>query len=165
MKKYDSILAFGDSFFAGFGLIDNWREKYKFTSIIELDNYTKQNSFPNLLSKKLNIPCYNYSMSGSCNDRSLRKLYKVAAENKINLKNSLILFWYTSTDRFEFYDNNKSSKIRYLNQDEENFVQIQIDLANSKISNTHPLTNTYLKYFSKNYQNTGQYMFFVDGIF
>jgi len=87
--KYNSVIAFGDSTTAGCELIHN-----------SLDwDATKQHSFPNLLAKKLNIPCYNYGWPGGSNDRSLRLL----PEKLLEHPDSLVLFTYTNFDRTEFF--------------------------------------------------------------
>lgn len=104
LKKFTSIAAFGDCSFAGCEIpienspsfIDVFSGKI---SIPEVDNLTKPFSFPNLLAKKLNVPCYNFAMSGTGHKRGLRKL-----TNTINeLDNCLILFALTHCFEQEFY--------------------------------------------------------------
>jgi len=87
--NFESIIAFGDSTTAGCELINgsvNWEE-------------TKKLSFPNTLAKKYSVPCFNYSMPGGSNDRSLRLL----PEKLLEHPRSLVLFCYTSFDRSEFF--------------------------------------------------------------
>lgn len=164
MNKIESVVAFGDSFFAGYGLIDDIRNKFQHTSIIELDQHTKPLSFPNLLAQKLGVKCYNYSMSASSNGRSLRKLFEFVNNNRIKLETSLVLFGYTSTDRHEYYDETiPVGKFAYLNQDEDNFIQTQTDIVDYK--GIHPLSKSYICNYNHYYQNTDQQMFFVDAVF
>jgi hypothetical protein len=90
--SYSSLLAFGDSTTAGCELIKGCFDWEK----------TKPLSFSNQLADKLKIPCYNYGWSGGSNDRSLRLLPEALLEHP----DSLVLFTYTSFDRYEFFTTN-----------------------------------------------------------
>jgi len=105
--NFNTVLAFGDSHVAGCEIIDDlitlpgsdWQDFQK------SDQLTKPFAFPNLVAKYYDIPCYNYSMSGGSNARSLRVLSSVIQQHP----NSLVLFGYTSAGRTEFYIPGKDS--------------------------------------------------------
>jgi hypothetical protein len=163
MKKYKSIIAFGDSFVAGFGLDEDVKKNFRqFTSILEMDQHTMQYAFPHRLAAHLDIPCYNYAMSAASNLRSLRKLYDILSS--CDVQNSLILFGYTSTDRHEFYDHNLVPGVfKYFNQDESNFLLVQTDLINNKEGfKLHPESELHARCLGSDYQSVGQIMFYVD---
>jgi hypothetical protein len=161
MKHYKSILAFGDSFFAGCELLENWEHNHEFVSIHQADQYTKKLAFPQLLANKLDIPCYNYAMSGGSNARSMRNLFQAIQEHQSTISDSLILFGYTSTDRYEFYDHDLApDQYCYFNQDQDNFIQIQSALVSKNTA--HPMSQNFLKYCGHGYQNTDQLMFYVE---
>lgn len=91
-KKFDSVLVFGDSTAAGAELLldsEPWA-----TSTM------KKRSFGNQLAEELNVPCYNYSLAGGSNSRSLRLLPEALLEHP----NSLVIFCYTYIHtRTEFF--------------------------------------------------------------
>jgi len=164
-KKFKSILAFGDSVVAGF---ESWPENeehfllYKNGKITleELDDYGKPNSFPNILARKLNIPCYNFALTGGSNDRSLRLLTKQASK----YDDCLILFGYTGTARKEFYypDNGK-----YLARDNDSFIQVGPQWAEhshefDKV--IHPINDVYLREICRPYNNLYETMICVEAI-
>lgn len=161
MKKYKSVIAFGDSFVAGYGLDENITKNVRqFASILQMDQRTMPYTFPNRLAAQLGIPCDNYAMSGASNQRSLRKLYDVLSCSDV--QDSLVLFGYTSTDRCEFRDNSLvPGAFKYFNQDDSNFLQIQTDLIESSLK-IHPASKFYAQCLELDYQNTGQIMFYVD---
>ena len=75
MKKFKSVLAFGDSHVAGCEILGSQLVKEYLTGngpLEEMDSQTKPFSFPNQLADMLKIPCYNYALSGGSNERSLR---------------------------------------------------------------------------------------------
>lgn len=85
--KFDSILAFGDSFVAG----------------AELDGPTsssvKDQAFPAILGRMLDVPVYNFGWSGGSNQRSLRIMPEILLQHP----NSLVLFFYTDHARSEYF--------------------------------------------------------------
>jgi hypothetical protein len=103
MKNFESVIAFGDSHTSGCELIeDDAIVEQVLSGKIGIDfaeDDTKKLAFPQLVADQLNIPCYNFAMSGGSNDRSFRLLPKIVSENP----NSLVLFCYTAIERFEFY--------------------------------------------------------------
>ena len=102
MKHFESVLAFGDSHVAGCELANKYSlEDYLSGSITieQADASGKELAFPKLVAEHLNVPCYNYAMSGGSNPRSLRLLIQAVQTHP----HSLVLFSYTSTDRSEMY--------------------------------------------------------------
>ena len=170
---YRSIIAFGDSHVAGCELADiALVNKYLsgLSTLEESDSNTKQFAFPQLVANKLNIPCYNYAISGGSNERSLRKLIKAVQDHP----DSLVLFGYTSTDRKEFYypDNGL-----FLGRDSDNFIQVGPQWeqtsenqtfkifqskSNSKIQ--HPINKQFVEKFLRHYNNIDDIMFCVNSI-
>lgn len=102
-KKFKSVLVFGDSHFAGCELTPEEKlfEDYVMgrITIEEAEVRSKALAFPAIIAEKLDIPVYNFAMSGGSNDRGLRLL----PEKVIEYPDSLILFGWTNTDRAEFY--------------------------------------------------------------
>ena len=143
MKHFESVLAFGDSHVAGCEL-DNTYNLEDYLSgritIEQADEYGKSLSYPKIVAEHLNIPCYNYAMSGGSNARSLRLLIKAVQTHP----NSLVLFAYTSTDRSEmFYPPGG------LGCDADNFLQLGVQwngvfdspINDNYIKNLHPRNN------------------------
>lgn len=166
MKKFSCVLAFGDSHVAGCELSDaNSLEQYLngHISIEEADAQGKLLAFPNIVAKKLNIPCFNYAMTGGSNTRSLRLLTRAVQEHV----NALVLFGYTCTDRTEFYYPDSGL---FLGRDQDNFIQVgmqwqgMIDTFVKSSSMRHPINNTYIKQILRPYNNLPELMFCVDNI-
>jgi hypothetical protein len=143
MKKYKSILAFGDSHPAG---CESSRSKFTINDYInghvdleDLDLSTKPFSFPNLLADILDVPCYNYSLSGGSNKRSLRLLPQALLEHS----DSLVLFNYTETHRSEIYYPEFG---RHLGQTNDGYIQLGIQwytVKNSKFN--HPINDYFVE--------------------
>lgn len=166
MRKFSCVLAFGDSHIAGCELSDvNSLEQYLNGQITieEADHFGKSLSFPSIVADSLNIPCYNYAMTGGSNTRSLRLLSKAVQEHT----NALVLFGYTCTDRTEFYypDNGL-----FLGRDQDNFIQVgmqwqgMIDAFVKSSSMKHPINDVYIKNILRPYNNLKELMFCVDNI-
>lgn len=154
MKHFKSVLAFGDSHVAGCEL-DNKYSLDDYLSgritIEQADSSGKELAFPKIVADKLNVPCYNYAMSGGSNPRSLRLLIQAVQEHP----NSLVLFGYTSTDRSEFYYPEKS-----LGKDADNFLQVGMQWEG--VFNS-PINDFYIKHLHP-YNNLSELMFCVDNI-
>jgi hypothetical protein len=143
MKHFESVLAFGDSHIAGCEL-DNTYSLDDYLSgritIEQADEAGKNLSFPKIIAEHLNVPCYNYAMSGGSNTRSLRLLIKAVQ----TYPNSLVLFAYTSTDRSEIY-----YPYGGLGCDSDNFLQLGVQwngvfdslINDNYIKNLHPRNN------------------------
>jgi hypothetical protein len=145
MKKYKSVLAFGDSHPAGcesskatFSIHDYINGKI---GLEDLDLGTKPFSFPNLLADSLDIPCYNYSLSGGSNKRSLRLLPQALLDHP----DSLVLFNYTETHRSEIYYPVAGP---HLGQTGDGYIQLGVQwykgpLENSKFK--HPINDYFVE--------------------
>jgi hypothetical protein len=143
MKHFESVLAFGDSHVAGCEL-DNQYNLDDYLSgnitIEEADASGKLLAFPQRVADHLNVPCYNYAMSGGSNARSLRLLIQAVQTHP----NSLVLFGYTSTDRSEMYHPTGG-----LGCDSDKFLQLGVQwngvftsaINNFYIKNLHPRNN------------------------
>lgn len=173
MSIFKSLIAFGDSHVAGceladLSLIKNYLDGT--VTLEESDSNTKQFAFPQLVADKLNIPCYNYAISGGSNERSLRKLIKAVQDHP----DSLVLFGYTSTDRKEFYypDNGL-----FLGRDTDNFIQVgpqweqttenkafRIFQSGSNRKIHHPINKQFIDKFLRYYDNIDDIMFCVNAI-
>ena len=164
-KKFSSILAFGDSVVAGFESKPEHEEYFSLykqgkITLEDLDSYGKPYSFPNLLANKLNVPCYNFALTGGSNDRSIRILSKEALKHT----NSLILFGYTSTARKEFYYPDSGT---YLARDSDLFMQVgpQWQEHASEFDKVrHPINDRYLRDICRPYNNLHETMITVDAI-
>jgi hypothetical protein len=154
MKNFKSVLAFGDSHVAGCEL-DNQYSLDDYLSgritIEQVDEFSKNLSFPKIIADHLNIPCYNYAMSGGSNPRSLRLLIKAVQE----YPNSLVLFAYTSTGRSEIYYPPGG-----LGCDSDNFLQLGVQWDG--VFN-NPINNNYIKNLHPR-NNLDELMFCVDNI-
>ena len=154
MINFESVLAFGDSNVAGCELaggLEKFRTRaYKTgnVSIEEVDAPGKLLAFPQIVADRFNIPCYNYAMTGSSNDRNLRLLTEAVQEHP----NSLVLFGYTWTDRTEFYYPNGG-----IGCDKDNFFQ-----AGPENFDTH-MNRKYLEILHP-YDNLKIMMFLVDSV-
>jgi hypothetical protein len=101
VKKFQSVLSFGDSHVAGCELTNGPEfEQYLngHLTLEQADAVNKPLAFPNIVANSLDIPSYNYSISGGSNQRSIRCLIDAVQKHP----NSLILFGYTSSDSNEF---------------------------------------------------------------
>jgi hypothetical protein len=151
--KYKSVIAFGDSHSAGCELekgnllVDNLIIEYLSgeISLAEMDNFTKPLAYPQYVADKLGIPCYNYAMSGSSNERSLRILPAALAEHP----DSLVLFGYTEQNRREFYYNDPG---KFLAMDDSNYIQSGIPWYKNpatkmakKYGNIHPFNDYFVE--------------------
>jgi hypothetical protein len=156
--NFDTVLAFGDSHVAGMETIDGLVHLpgSSCSGITESDHRTKEFSFPNLVAKYYNIPCYNYSMSGGSNARSLRVLTSVIQQHP----NSLVLFGYTSAGRTEFYIPGKD---KFLFRDGD-FVQFAPGLLGTEWDEQQALYQTYFKQLYHPRNTLAEYMFCVDAI-
>jgi hypothetical protein len=166
LKQYDAVLAFGDSHVAGceLGDLSDLVKYLKGTiSLEDVDAQSKLLAFPQRVADHLKIPCYNYSMSGGSNSRSLRLLVKAIQEHP----NSLILFGYTSTDRTEFYYPEPGL---FLGRDNDNFIQVGMNWygrINRLIKNTkmrHPVNDIFVENLLYPRNNLNEIMFIVNAI-
>lgn len=164
MKIINKILAFGDSHVAGcelssvHSLEDYLQGKI---SLEDADNEGKKFSFPQILANQLNVPCENYALTGSSNDRSLRKLVE-----KIE-SNCLVIFGYTSPDRTEFYYPDDGL---FLGRDNDNFIQAgvqwtgMIQNATRQSSMSHPFNELFVKKILRSHNNIQQIYTCVNSI-
>ena len=162
MKKFKSVLAFGDSHVAGCELSSKYTlDDYTSgkISIEEADNPGKELAFPKIVADTLNVPCFNFAMTGGSNSRSLRKL----VESIQQYPNSLVLFGYTCTDRNEFYFPDKGL---HLGKDSDDFLQVGTQWLGemSKVKMTNPLNDLYVKDVLRPYNNLKNLSFIVDNI-
>jgi hypothetical protein len=154
MINFESVLAFGDSNVAGCELaggLEKFRTRaYKTGKVLieEVDAPGKLFAFPQMVADHFNIPCYNYAMTGSSNDRNLRLLSQAVQEHP----NSLVLFGYTWTDRTEFYYPEGG-----IGCDRDNFFQ-----AGPDNFDTH-MNRKYLEILHP-YDNLKTIMFLVDSV-
>lgn len=161
MKYFESVLAFGDSHvagceLAGYGGLNDYAAG-KLT-LEELDAPGKEFAFPKLVADKLNLPCYNFAMTGGSNSRSLRLLIDAVQKHP----NSLVLFGYTCTDREEFYYPDKGT---FLGRDKDNFIQVGMQWEGAiKGVLHHPINDIYIKEVLRPYNNLKDLMFIVDNI-
>lgn len=161
VKKFNSVLAFGDSHVAGCELSNQYTfEDYtrgKIT-IEQADDSGKKSAFPQVVANKLNIPCYNYAMTGGSNARSLRLLIKALQEHP----NSLVLFGYTCTDRTEFYYPDTGN---FLGRDKDKFIQVGMQWK-GKIDGAmaHPINDLFVNEILRSYNNLNELMFIVDNL-
>jgi hypothetical protein len=145
MIRYDSVLAFGDSHVAGCELMGQELVNTYINgnlSLEDMDSQTKPFAFPNLVANSLNIPCYNYALSGGSNSRSLRLLPQALADHP----NSLVLFFYTEPHRIEMYYPDKGN---FYARDNTNYIQLGVQWSGKQFDHnlkTHPIN----KYFVKN---------------
>ncbi len=162
MKYFQSVLAFGDSHVAGCELsnditLDDYTSGK--VSIEEADAPGKRLAFPQIVADALNIPCYNYAMSGGSNDRSLRLLIKAVQEHP----NSLVLFGYTCTDRTEFYYPDEGN---FLGRDKDNYIQVGLQWEGriKQAGMKHPINDLFIKNILRPCNNLNELMFIVDNI-
>lgn len=154
MKKFNSVLAFGDSHVAGCELSNEYNLDDYLSgriTIEQADAAGKELAFPNIVANTLDIPCYNYAMSGGSNARSLRLLIQAVQEHP----NSLVLFGYTSTNRSEVYYPSGG-----LGCDSSNFLQLGVQWEGV-------FKNSINDFYIKNlhlYNNLKELMFCVDNI-
>lgn len=164
MQKFRKVLAFGDSHVAGCELSDvHSLDEYLqgLITLEEADASGKQFAFPQLLADSLGIDCDNYAMTGSSNERSMRKLAEHVEPE------CLIIFGYTSPDRREFYypDNGL-----YLGRDQDNFIQAGIQWTGSIQQHTaqtrmlHPFNDYFVKDILRSYDNTKTVFKYVDSL-
>lgn len=154
MKHFESVLAFGDSHVAGCELDNTYSlDDYLSGSITieQADESGKQLAFPKIVADRLNVPCYNYAMSGGSNPRSLRLLIQAIQTHP----NSLVLFGYTSTDRSEVYYPPGG-----LGCDNDNFLQLGVQWDGVF---TNAVNDTYIKNLHPR-NNLEELMFCVDNI-
>lgn len=152
MKNFKQLIAFGGSHSAGYSLIPvDFELMYKGKiSVDEMDDITKQFSFPNLLAEKYNVPCYNYARTGASDDRSLRLL----PEALLKHRDSLVLFPWIEPSRTEFFypdpgmyparsrDNYLQTGINWLDDDADD-LSLRLFKRNHKTN--HPLIDVFLK--------------------
>lgn len=116
----DCILAFGDSHIAGFETVPWDRRK---CNIEEHQKETKTFSFPNLIANHFNVPCYNYSMVGSSNDRTLRLL----PEKILLHKNPFVIIGHSEYFRTEIFNLHGTG-----HKDSDNFLQMGVGTVDAK---------------------------------
>ena len=162
MIQYDAVLAFGDSHVAGCELLGQElvNDYIKGNlSLEEMDSQTKPFAFPNLVADSLNIPCYNYALSGGSNNRSLRLLPKALLDHP----NSLVLFLYTEPHRKELYYPDQGN---FYARDADNYIQLGIQWSGEQFQNnrkTHPINKYFVENMLRiNVSGVGLTMFYVD---
>jgi len=105
MKTIKSVLAFGDSTTSGLELhypLNVFKSRAYIkenVSIEELDTPGKLLTYPQKVADKLNVPCYNFAMSGGSNQRSIRLLVDALQR----YPDSLVLFSWGRPDLVEIY--------------------------------------------------------------
>jgi|688.fasta_scaffold118613_2 hypothetical protein len=166
-KKISSIIVFGDSHFAGAESIpgvDKLIDQYYLSqiSIEEIDNIYKEYAFSSVLGKLLNIPVYNFAMSGGSNDRSLRLLPNKLLEHP----NSLVIFGWTHSDRTEIYYPKDSFVFA---RDKDLYLQLGMQwYQDSRFKNQLPINNIYVEEFLQIENNNNEkilnQMFYVDSV-
>lgn len=144
--KYKSVIAFGDSHSAGCELVEGTLIADYLSgkiSLEDMDSITKPLAYPQYVADKLGIPCYNYSMSGASNERSLRMLPPAIAAHP----DSLVLFGYTAQNRREFYYDDAG---KFLGRDNSNYVQAGIQWYNNgatDMAKKHGIVHPFNNYF------------------
>jgi hypothetical protein len=162
-RKFKSVLAFGDSHVAGCEL--SLKVRYSFEdyssgkiTIEEADSIGKEYAFPKIVADELNVPCYNYAMTGGSNDRSIRCLIKAVQEHP----NSLVLFGYTAADRKEFFYPDEG---HFLGRDKDNFIQVGLQWEGKvKGAMYHPINDLFIHKIMRPYNNLSDLMFLVDNL-
>lgn len=170
MKNFDTLLAFGGSHTAGYMLLPV-DLKSLFDGIISLDDIedkSKSFAFPNLLSKKFNVECKNFSRTGSSDDRSLRLLPKAL----INNPNSFVLFAWSDVSRTEFFYPDVG---KFPARDRCNYIQLGINWVenDSPVINLkkrmrqthHPINDTYMKTIYRPTNSYNNYKLFNNMLF
>ena len=162
MKKFKSVLAFGDSHVAGCEILGSQLVKEYLTGngpLEEMDSQTKPFSFPNQLADMLKIPCYNYALSGGSNERSLRLLPQALLDHP----DSLVLFCYTEPHRKELYYPDQGN---YYARDADNYIQLGIQWSGEHFQynrKTHPINRYFVeKMLRINNSGVASTMFYVD---
>lgn len=122
---FDCVVAFGDSHVAGIEILTDYDQVYEpyisgQVCLDNIDDLSKNLSFPNKVAKYLGVPCYNYAIVGGSNDRSLRLLPQALLSHP----NSLVLFGYTGLDRSEFF---YPSNDILLGKDKNDFMQVGVN--------------------------------------
>jgi len=162
MKYFHSVLAFGDSHVAGCEL-SNEIPLSDYTNgkvtIEEADEPGKKLAFPQIVADALKVPCYNYSMSGGSNARSIRLLIQAVQEHP----NSLVLFGYTCTDRTEFYYPDEGN---FLGRDKDNYIQVGLQWEGpiKQAGMKHPINDVFINKILRPNNNISDLMFLVDNV-
>jgi hypothetical protein len=162
MKRFKSVLAFGDSHVAGCEILGSQLVKEYLTGntpLEEMDSQTKPFSFPNQLADMLEIPCYNYALSGGSNERSLRLLPQALLDHP----DSLVLFCYTEPHRKELYYPDTGN---FYARDADNYIQLGIQWSGLQFQynrKTHPINKYFVEHMLRiNDSGVGTIMFYVD---
>jgi hypothetical protein len=164
MRNFKSVLAFGDSHVAGCELSNDISLSDYLSGQVTLEQADapgRKLAFPAKVAEKLNIPCYNYALTGGSNARSLRKLISAVQEHP----NSLVLFGWTCNDRHEFYYPDAGD---FLGRDDDNYVQVGmqwyglIQSVPSKIRN--PINDVFVQQILRPTSNIDDLKFIVDNI-
>lgn len=154
VKKFKSVLAFGDSHVAGCELSDrlSLADCLKNNiSIEQADESGKLLAFPKIIADALKVPCYNYAMTGGSNARSLRLLSTAIQEHP----DSLVLFGYTCTDRSEFYYPDTG---KFFGRDKDNFLQVGTQWEFVGINN--PVNSIFLNHIAREHNDLEEVMFY-----
>lgn len=166
MEYFQSVLAFGDSHVAGCELSNTYSLDQYLSGKITLEQADLQGknfAFPQLVADALGVPCYNYALTGGSNTRSIRKLIQAVKDHP----DSLVLFGYTCTDRYEFY---YPSDGNFLGRDDDNYIQVGMQWQGSiqtmlkYDSIKHPINDIFIKKFLYEKNNLDDLMFCVDSI-
>ena len=160
MKTYKSILAFGESHIAGcelggHKLLEDFMSGK--ISLEDMDSKTRDLSFPSILAKKLNIPCFNFALSGGSNERTLRLLPTALT----NHPDSLVIVGYSERFRKELYFPDKGN---FSVRDTNDYVQLGMHLYKGKLAN--PINKLFveelLRYDKTDYTEITNAMFYID---
>ena len=123
---FDCVIALGASHIAGFGISNYVNTGLKYMqgeiTLEEMDESNKHLAYPALVANHFNIPCYNYAMSGSSNDRTLRLLPQLL----LNHPNSLVLIAWAPVDRNEFYIPNEG---KFIGRDKDKYLQVGVQFS------------------------------------
>ena len=103
---FNKIYANGCSFTKAGGLDQPYiRQKYKKILNIELSPNFIQYAYPNIISKKLNVPIINEAESGSSINRLIRKTYEYVYKNQSTILETLFILELPTMWRDEIYSN------------------------------------------------------------
>jgi len=162
MKQFKSVLAFGDSHVAGCEILGNQLVKEYLSGNVlleEMDRQTKPFSFPNQLADMLEIPCYNYALTGGSNERSLRLLPQALLDHP----DSLVLFCYTEPHRKELYYPDPGN---FYARDTDNYIQLGMQWSGEQFRNNrnpHPINKYFVESMLRvNDCGVAPTMFYVD---
>jgi hypothetical protein len=164
MKNFKSVLAFGDSHVAGCELSNEATLTDYLSGLISLEQADaggRKLAFPSIVANKLDIPCYNYAISGGSNQRSIRKMIQAVQQHP----NSLVIFGWTCTDRYEFYYPDEGA---FLGRDDDNYIQVGMQwyglIQSVPARIKHPINDVFVKNILRPVSNLDDLKFIVDNV-